>query len=254
MLYRCRHDDHVTKPIEPQVLMESICSQLPHLPGLRVDARKTGDDIRESAALMDIPGIDTVAGMRRVGGRAKLYLDVLRKFRDGQDSAAERITAALQSGDRPAAERIAHTLKGLAGTIGAKELQESALAVEQDLHHGLEPGDSLVHLAELLQVIMAALESSLGKETSSSVTLASATPFLADVRPMLKKLEQYVQGSDSEAAGYLADCRQHLIAAVAQEMVICLEKSIADYDFDEALTTLHTVMNELEPPGTGEPS
>ncbi|MBC7962728.1 MAG: response regulator [Steroidobacteraceae bacterium] len=248
-------NDHVTKPIEPRDLMESICRQLPHLPGLREGARKSGDEIPDTATLMDIPGIDTAGALRRVGGKVKLYLDVLNKFRDGQSSAPERISAALQSGDRLGAERIAHSLKGLAGTIGAAELQEAALAVEQDLHRGLESGDSLIRLATSLRVIMATLESSLAKETPSPVPFATVPTSLVDVGPMLKKLEQYVLDSDSEAADYLAECRPHLVAAVAmEEMVVCLEKSIADYDFDEALTTLNSMMNELEPAGIGEPS
>ena len=237
-------NDHVTKPIEPRELMESICRQLPHLPGLRTDARKSGDDIPGTGTLVDIPGIDTAGALRRVGGKVKLYLDVLKKFREGQSNAPERITAALQSGDRLGAERIAHSLKGLAGTIGAAELQEAALAVEQDLHRGLEPGDSLYQMAAALRVVMAALESSLGKETSSLVPVATAPTSLAGVRPMLKKLEQYVLDSNSEAADYLAECRPHLVAAVAmEEMVVCLEKSLADYDFDEALATLSSMMS-----------
>lgn len=150
--------------------------------------------------------------------------------------------------------RIAHSLKGLAGTIGTTELQEAALAVEQDRHRGLEPGMSLVCLAASLRVIMATLESSLGKEISSPVPCATTPTSLVDVGPMLKKLEQYVRDSDSEAVDYLAECLKHLVAVVAmEEMVDCLEKNIADYDFDEAFTTLHTMMNELEPSGTGEP-
>jgi two-component system, sensor histidine kinase and response regulator len=237
-------NDHVTKPIEPRELMESICRQLPHHPGLRAGACKSGDDIPATALLVDTPGIDTAGALRRVGGKVKLYLDVLKKFREGQSNAPERITTALQSGDRLGAERIAHTLKGLAGTIGASELQEAALAVEQALHRGLEPGDSLDQMAALLRETMATLESNLGNETASPVSIAIAPTSLVDVGPMLKKLEQYVRNSDSEAADYLAECRQHLVAAVAmEELVVCLEKSIADYDFDEALATLSIMMS-----------
>jgi CheY-like chemotaxis protein len=248
-------NDHVTKPIEPRKLMEAICRQLPHLPGLREGTHKIGDDIPNSATVPDIPGIDTAGGVRRLGGKVKLYLEVLKKFRDGQSDAPERITAALQSGDRLGAERIAHSLKGLAGTIGAAELQEAALAVEQDLHRGLESGDSLAHMTALLREFMATLESSLRNEVTYPVACATVPFSPADLGPMLKKLERYVLDSDSEAADYLAQLRQHLVAVVtAEEMVVCLEKNIADYDFDEALTTLHTMMNELEPSRTGEPS
>jgi len=248
-------NDHVAKPIEPRELMEAICRQLPHLPELRENARGTGADISDVATVMDIPGIDTAGGVRRVGGKVKLYLEVLSKFRDGQYDAAERITAALHSGDRQGAERIAHSLKGLAGTIGAKELQEAALAVERELHRGSEPGMSLDQMAAALRVIMITLESSLGKGTASPVQIVTTPISPEDLGPLLKKLEQYVLDSDSEAADFLAECRQQLIAAVAkEELVVCLEKNIADYEFDEALTTLQTIMNELEPSGTEESS
>ena len=235
-------NDHVTKPIEARELMESICRQLPQLSGLRELAEKFGDEMPDNATFIDIPGIDTACALRRVGGKVKLYLDVLKKFRDGQGSAAEQITAALKSGDRLGAERIAHSLRGLAGAIGAAELQEAALEVEQDLHRGLEPLESLLRLAALLRGTMATLTSSLAKEISAPAAFVTSQTSLVDIRPMLKKLEQYLLDSNSEAADYLAQCRQHLVAAVALELVLCLEKSLADYDFDEALTTVRTMM------------
>ena len=240
-------NDHVTKPIEPRELMESICRQLPHLPGLRKGANKIGENCQDNLALIDIRGIDTTSALRRVGGKAKVYFDVLKKFRDGQSDAPERIAAALQSGDWLSAERVAHSLKGLAGTIGSSELQEVAWMVEQDLHGRIEPVDSLVRLSALLRVIVATLDASLEKMTLPPVASVLPLTYLAEVGPMLKKLEQYVLGSDIESADYLAECRQHFIAAVAEkEVVVNLEKSIADYDFDKALVTLHTIMNELK--------
>lgn len=248
-------NDHVTKPIEPRELMEAICRQLPHLPGLREGVLRTDEDIPDTITLMNIPGIDTASGVRRVGGKVKLYLNILKKFRDGQNNVPERISAALQSGDRLGAERIAHSLKGLAGTIGAPELQEAALAVEQDLHRGLESGDNFIRLTELLREIMAKLESSLGKENSSPVPPATPPISRDDAISVLKKLERYLLDSDSEAADYLEESRQHPLSAFSAGGVAdCLEKNIADYDFDTALTTLHTMMNELETPRTGEPT
>ncbi|MBT1073398.1 response regulator [Pelotalea chapellei] len=247
-------NDHVIKPIEPRELMESICRQLPHLPCLREGVCRNGEPLATIATVMDIPGVDTASGVRRVGN-LKLYLEILRKFKDGQSDAAERITAALQSGDRPGAERIAHSLKGLAGTIGATELQSSALAAEQELHRGLEPVDSLARLTKSLQALMTQLESSLGKEDSPLVPDATAAISPADLGLRLKKLEKYIHDSDSEAADCMAECRQHLVSVVAvEEMVVNLEKSIADYDFDEALTTLHAMMKEIESSGMGEQS
>jgi HPt (histidine-containing phosphotransfer) domain-containing protein len=61
---------------------------------------------------------------------------MLHQFAQGQRHAFAQLRAALQAGDAQTAERIAHTVKGLAGNIGATALQALAGQVEQDIHNG----------------------------------------------------------------------------------------------------------------------
>src|SRR5262249_55302730 len=67
----------------------------------------------------------------RVAGNRKLYLKLLRQFTEQQGPAVTQISAALDQGDRGLAERLAHTLKGVAGNIGAKEIQVAAGTLEK---------------------------------------------------------------------------------------------------------------------------
>ena len=77
-----------------------------------------------------IDGLDVQVGLSRTMGRSALYLSLLRKFPTNQGSAVREIRAALAAGDWTTAERVAHTLKGVAGTIGASTLH--TLAEEAD--------------------------------------------------------------------------------------------------------------------------
>lgn len=76
--------------------------------------------------LPDIAGIDTALGLSRVMGNRSLYRSLLQKFAAGQRDCVERIRVALAADDWALAERLAHTLKGVSGNIGASTLQQQA--------------------------------------------------------------------------------------------------------------------------------
>ncbi len=250
-------NDHVTKPIEPGELMAAICQQLPNRPELRPGARASGGPGRGGAPFGEIAGddafgeitdLDTASGVLRVGGKAEVYREVLRKFREGQTDATQRLGAALQKGDRDGAQRIAHTLKGLAGTIGATRLQEAARAVEQDLRQGLDAQEHLRLLAALLGGVVAQLRARQEREPAFAANPVTALASGPELRAMLEKLQRYALDSDSEAGDCLAGCKEQLKTRVDAELVASLEKCIADYDFDEAAAILAVLLQGVNSP------
>ena len=71
-----------------------------------------------------IEGVDVEAGLRRVAGNRRLYRDLLLQFTSGQAwRVSSQITAAIEKKDRTLAERIAHTVKGVAGSIGLTSIR-----------------------------------------------------------------------------------------------------------------------------------
>ena len=80
-----------------------------------------------------IPGIDTAEGLRRMMNKPKLYERVLRDFHQRFRDEASQIQTALLVDDHETALRRAHTIKGLAGSIGASELQAAALTLENSI-------------------------------------------------------------------------------------------------------------------------
>ena len=66
-----------------------------------------------------------------MAGNTKLYLKLLRQFAEQQGPAVVQIKTALAQSDGPLAERLAHTVKGVAGNIGAKAVQAAAGVLEK---------------------------------------------------------------------------------------------------------------------------
>jgi len=69
-----------------------------------------------------------------MGGNTALYCALLDKFRVKERNIVTTIRETLAADDQKTAERLAHTLRGIAGTLGAKSLQDLAASLENCIH------------------------------------------------------------------------------------------------------------------------
>ena len=128
-------NDHVAKPIDPEVLFDSLAKWIK--PGVRgfvpqkAAPKKTAGAGDSSQSLPEsIAGVDLEEGLIRVGGNRKLYRSILIKLRDEYAEAETELAAMLEKAENAEAERLAHSIKGVAGNVGAKELQAAAANLE----------------------------------------------------------------------------------------------------------------------------
>ena len=137
----------LTKPIEPEQLLETIQrhaprhSAQPSPPSATAlaSALPTRETTKPAppASFPDIPGIDVADGLRRMLNKAALYEKVLRDFHARFLGEPDRIRQALAGGERDTAARMAHSIKGTGGTIGAKELYQLAKNLEEAIKAAL---------------------------------------------------------------------------------------------------------------------
>jgi HPt (histidine-containing phosphotransfer) domain-containing protein len=66
----------------------------------------------------------------RLMNNKNLYKKLLDKFGAGYGDYEEKVLAAFGSGNFEEAVHLSHTMKGLAGNLGATALQEASLALE----------------------------------------------------------------------------------------------------------------------------
>jgi len=123
-------NDYLTKPIDPERLVRTV---LRFRDG--ADPKGAGADagllpLAELAGPMEAV-IERSRGLRFVGENERLYQVILRRFAATHASVIEELRDLLARGDRAEARRIAHTMTGLAGTIGARPLAEKAGDLER---------------------------------------------------------------------------------------------------------------------------
>ncbi len=204
--------DFVAKPIEPGKLYETLlrwaCKDAPEAvtPQLAFELLQTPmtDTLR---ALQQLPGLDLAAGLRRVLGHEERYLDLLNSFFEGQADVCQRIKAALQEGQLAQAIRLAHTLKGLAGTIGAHALYDAAQMLEESLQHGAN-ADSLPEVAYLLHSLLQGLAPRLHSLRATAPSAGLGAERVADAvaeQAALQQLRQLLQDDDANAQRFFVE-------------------------------------------------
>ena len=170
-------NDHIAKPIEPQDLWDKLRrwirmpeTSLPSAAPVRNPPPPAPAGSSVSACLAGVAGLDVPTGLRLALNREKLYRALLEKFIENQSDVPAQATAALDADDWLTAERLAHTLKGVAAQIGAPALRAMAEQLQHDIHHR-EPRAALDarirELAAYLTEFVTAIETRLPPDTAS---------------------------------------------------------------------------------------
>ncbi len=125
--------DFVTKPIAPDELYRVVARWLG--PGdTSVPTSAPPADTGSAAALESrLPGLDAAVAMQALGGNAEFYRQVLERFVHDQAESMAQLDQFRREGRQVDALRLAHTIKGLAGTIGAGRLRAAAVDYEDAL-------------------------------------------------------------------------------------------------------------------------
>jgi two-component system sensor histidine kinase/response regulator len=134
--------DHIGKPIDPDRLATTLAKWV--RPTRTTGSTAVGQMTQNSAPepLPHLPGIKVGESVRKMGGNVTLYWSILDKFRIKEWDAAARIREALAANDQEAAERLAHTLRGIAGTLGAESIQNQARVLESSIKNESSHGAS----------------------------------------------------------------------------------------------------------------
>jgi PAS domain S-box-containing protein len=173
-------NDHLTKPINPQALMETLVRWMPAKPlplALMEEEQKPAaspsDDIPDHLPPFDIP-----AALARANGKPRLLRKMLLSFRDQFKSAAAELRRQIAEGKPEEASRLVHTLKGVAATLEAKELASTAANVEHALREGLMDG-----LEGLIKTMEGALEPAIAAAGTLDRRISRPSPETRQEKP-----------------------------------------------------------------------
>ena len=231
--------DFVTKPIDPEQLWSTLLRWIAPKQDCVDGAPDTVSPATRAEPVQlprDIHGLDTALGLRRVLGKEATYLHMLRKFINGQRDAMALVEWALAEDDWPGAERVAHTLKGVAGNVGATQVQAHAAALEEALRVRAPPDtvQALTQTADAsLTALLAALQQQLPEEEQVQASNADA----GRLSELVSELKALLQADDSAALDLFGEHAALLKFAYPAQFQ-SLESAMEGYDFSRALEYL----------------
>jgi HPt (histidine-containing phosphotransfer) domain-containing protein len=166
----------------------------------------------------------------------------------------EQITAALAQGDIVLAERLAHTLKGVAGNIGAKSVQFAASALEELIRERDQSGaveSAKQRVAAALEPLIAQLQAALSSTALESSTPAPTTGSTkpAQSREAAAELSKLLSEFDSGAADFVETNRTILRPLFAGETWTQFEKLVQSYSFGDAQAQLEQALKSAKVQG-----
>ena len=240
-------NDHIAKPLDVKKMFQTIARWIrPVAPAAAAEPQAAAEHAANGP--LNLPGIDTRAGLARMMGKTGFYRKQLLKFAENQSGFADDFRRA--GSDADARKRLAHTLKGLAGNIGAAKLQGFAAQLEQAC---AQPDDAAAidsafqaTVAELEIVLggLAHLQKENGRPGGGEIAVDEAR-----AAGLLDKLIELLAASDAQAgdvAGEISALVKGSQLAADFEPVF---ESVSSFDFEVAAERARTLRAKLSPIG-----
>ncbi len=237
-------NDHIPKPIDVTQLFLTTARWIkPANPPVTMV-----QSLDNTQTLLDIPELEINNALVRVGGNTKLLNKLIHRFSETQANAVIRIKKALAYDDTQGARREVHTLKGLAGTIGARGIEDHAQILENILKNNLIEGrDEAIYTLEVDLVNL------LSKIQSADCTPVDIIPppsknisFVSVDKDKLEaKLRQFnaqLTDLDSDAATTITELVDELNGF---EEIKKIQKSVDTFEFEDAQKQLQELVHVL---------
>ncbi len=223
-------DDHLGKPLDPDLLWRTLARWL------RVDPGPASTEPTAAPQTWHLPGVDVASGLRRVLGKPELYQRLLVKFAASQKDFTAQLRLALNQGEGEAAERLAHSLKGLAGNLGAVDLQAQAALLETALKDAFASDELqplISDVSESLDVLLQAIAAQWPAQVYEAAVAVDPNTLNAVCQELAGLFAH-----DDPRAGKVFEAQAGLLRSAFDGDYPPLAEAVRCYDFEQALTLL----------------
>jgi two-component system, sensor histidine kinase and response regulator len=246
-------NDHIAKPLDIDAMFNVIGRWV--TPGASRSQAATGcqPGATTSPELPELPGINIAVGRARALGRPELYLRLLRLFFESGQQFEAQFRGALAAGDGGSALRLAHTLKGAAGSIEAPMVRDAAGLLEAACK--AEPAAVNARLSATLQALqpvlvglaaaLASIDARLPKPAPNPATAPAPAAAGSPLPQMLHQLQAELEAGEGSARRTLANIRPLLAGSPQALLLEPIAAAITDFDFEEAAQLLEALSRGL---------
>ncbi len=245
-------NDYITKPIDIKALFESLVKWIK--PGNhKKNVAKSPNKINIDKEVFEkyLNNLDYNDGLMRISGNTDVYLDILRRFSKDNKDFDTKLMHYLKEQDYQSAERLAHTLKGAAGNIGAKTLARLAADVEKSIIEKLPISIIDTELALVMEEIKVLLDQvgNLLSETNEMNSVEKTdgaeitkTEFLEELSKLAAAIREYDVAAEKmygKMRGFVSNLKYHNEYEKMGEY-------LGNLDYEEALHICETIIADVK--------
>lgn len=188
--------------------------------------------------------IDIELALSQLGGSDKLYKTIVTGFYERYREVNRTIEKHMKNGEVEEARRLAHSIKGLCGNLGAMKLKEKAMDLEMAIKSNASNQQGYLRafaeeLADVVEDVTMILEDRYGSDELEALQhMTGSNPFISACRSLLKALATYRYSEVKVAKENLLNRR---IPEDLQEDISAVMNLIESFDYDMAIERLGKV-------------
>jgi len=237
-------NDHVTKPIDRNALLQTLRRWLPARVKSQEDAlARPAVQIRADVPALD--GIDVAGSLERLGLEFASFRRMLIRFADTKEATFDPLRAAVAAGDGDAAARHAHAIAGASGNLGADALRAAAKALERAGRAGEKDLAPLHQDLETRAAVVFRSIDALRGTTASGRTEPESLFVPAAARGALTRLEAALGDFDLSAATSALAELESVDMRRAENVLSRLRQHVDGYEYDEARAIASQLLEQI---------
>ncbi len=241
-------NDHIGKPVKPATLYATLQRWLSS-----TSCRVAGEAAGQGCHPTRLPGLDIKQGLARLEGDWPAYLRLLHRFAACHADDPARLRLQMASGADDEALRLAHTLKGVAATLGATAVQTAAAALEAAIRRRQPVAELERLIAALTGEQQVAIESIRSLPAEGRPSAPGDAIDLGEAEGLIRRLAALLLQHDVEANQLALKQAAVLRLTLGDQMADALGERIERFDYPAALEILRAAMPEVAVAAVDDP-
>jgi PAS domain S-box-containing protein len=254
----CGMDEHITKPINAKELIKTLSNFIPQKHGslppppdfIASSDVMDKNDITHPLPLYPIPGLDFEDGLGRTGNNEDVYKSLLVQFSNNKADYLEKVETAVQANELKVAFELLHSLKGVTGNLGAKDLTRKVTKIEHALGNKNIDSEyeSLMDSAkESLNILITGISLLEQKYSSKDVIeISKPLPEYETLAPLIDTLKKLLSDSNMESREYIKTIEETFPGTPIKDFLSPVKNHLTQFNFPEASQALDDLANQQQ--------
>lgn len=250
-------NDHVTKPFNIELLYDILSKWIKPIQErkqIKIPVSGKSETMEEVTFPKNMPGINLDGALKKFSHNRKLYKTLLMDFNRDQRHCSKKVRAMLDKGDLEQANRLVHTIKGIAGNLFTPELfdaarhLEIALRLEKKAQWNVSLKAFELALDHVIESTSHLPDEEEEEERAVEKHEAGEAQFVHNTTPIVKTLFDQLRSGNANALKTFKSLKFNLKDANSDNLFKKLEQHLDVLDFKNAIKSLDAIVCKFEIP------